>query len=76
MLIPELAKIPRLAIDRSGAIPSHGVYAILAPGDEVEALYEKLRDGKLAEALDGIAPRVKGGYVRCYKRFLERVTIR
>jgi len=70
-----LAKVPRLAIDRSGAIPSHGVYAIFAPQDDVEALYEKLRDGKLARALDGIAPKVKGEYVRCYKRFLERITI-
>ncbi len=70
LLVPELAKIPRVAIDRSGAIPSHGVYAIFAPDDDVEALYEKLRDGKLAKALKGLAPKVKGGYVRCYRRFL------
>lgn len=70
LLVPELAKIPRVAIDRSGAIPAHGVYAIFAPDDDVDALYEKLRDGKLAAALDGIAPKVKGGYVRCYRRFL------
>ena len=76
LLVPELAKVPRVAIDRTGAIPSHGVYAIFAPEDDVEALYEKLRDGKLAKALDGIAPKVKGGYVRCYKRFLERISIR
>ena len=75
LLIPELAKIPRLAIDRSGAIPSHGVYAIFAPGDDIEALYEKLRDGKLAKALDGIAPKVKGDYVRCYRRFLLKIRV-
>jgi len=75
LLIPELAKVPRVAIDRSGVIPSHGVYAIFAPGDDVEALYEKLRDGKLAQALDGIAPKVKGDYVRCYKRFLSKVRV-
>ena len=75
LLIPELAKIPRVAVDRSGAIPSHGVYAIFAPDDNVEALYEKLRDGKLADALRGIAPEVKGGYVRCYKRFLAMIRI-
>jgi hypothetical protein len=73
LLIPELAKVPRLAIDRSGAIPSHGVYAIFAPDDDVDGLYEKLRDGKLAAALNGIAPKVKGEYVRCYKRFLLRI---
>jgi adenine-specific DNA-methyltransferase len=75
LLIPELAKVPRVAIDRTGAIPSHGVYAIFAPGDDVEALYEKLSNGKLAKALDGNAPRVKGGYIRCYRRFLTMVRI-
>jgi adenine-specific DNA-methyltransferase len=76
LLVPELAKIPRLAIDRTGAIPSHGVYAIFAPDDDVDALYEKLRDGKLAAALAGIAPKVKGEYVRCYRRFLLMVRVK
>jgi adenine-specific DNA-methyltransferase len=75
LLVPELAKIPRMAIDRSGAIPSHGVYAIFAPDDNVEALYGRLCDGKLAAALEGIAPKVKGGYVRCYRRFLLKVAV-
>jgi hypothetical protein len=75
ILIPELAKVPRAAIDRTGRIPSHGVYAIFAPNDDVDALYEKLRDGKLAKALRGIAPRVKGEYVRCYRRFLLMVRV-
>lgn len=75
LVLPELARIPRVAIDRSGAIPSHGVYAIFAPDDDVEALYEKLRDGKLARALQGIAPRVKGEYVRCYRRFLSMIRV-
>lgn len=70
LLVPEIAKIPRVAIDRSGAIPSHGVYAIFAPDDDVDAIYARLGNGKLAAGLDGIAPRVKGGFVRCYKRFL------
>ncbi len=75
LLVPELAKVPRIAIDRSGAIPSHGVYAIFAPEDDVETLYQKLRDGKLATALEGIAPKVKGGYTRCYRRFLDMIEI-
>lgn len=75
LVVPELAKIPRIAIDRSGAIPSHGVYAIFAPDDDVDTLYEKLRDGKLAQALEGISPKVKGGYLRCYKRFLSAVRL-
>lgn len=76
LLIPELAKIPRVVIDRTGTIPSHGVYAIFAKDDDVEVLYEKLRDGKLAKALDGIAPKVKGEYVRCYRHFLLMVRLR
>ena len=75
LLIPELAKVPRVAIDRSGAVPSHAVYAIFAPDDNIDALYEKLRDGKLAAALRGIAPMVKGGYVRCYRRFLLQMRL-
>ena len=75
LVLPELAKQPRLAVDYSGAIPSHGVYAIFAPDDDVVALYEMLRDGRLARALTGISPKVKGGYVRCYKRFLSAIRL-
>lgn len=75
LLVPELARVPRLTIDRSGTIPSHGVYAIFVPDDDVDALYERLRDGKLGRALKGIAPMVKGNYVRCYRRFLSMVRV-
>ena len=75
LLVPELAKVPRLAIDKSGAIPSHGVYSIFASDDDVEALYEKLSDGKLAQALRGISPKVRGEYWRCYKRFLSTIPL-
>ena len=73
LVVPELAKVPRLAMDRSGTIPSHGVYAIFAPDNNIDALYDKLRDGRLAQALEGISPKVKGGYLRCYKRFLSAI---
>ena len=75
LLIPELAKAPRVVLDLSDAVPSHGVYAIFAPSDRIENLYETLRDGGLARALDGIAPKLKGNYTRCYKRFLSRIRI-
>ncbi len=75
LVVPELARYPRLAIDLSGAIPSHGVYAIFAPDDKVEELYDKLRDGRLAQALAGISPKVNGGYLRCYKRFLSAIRL-
>lgn len=76
LLVPELAKTPRVALDRSGAVPSHGVYAIFAPDDCIDDLHERLRGGGLARALDGTAPKLKGGYTRCYKRFLSRIRIR
>lgn len=75
LLVPEIAKIPRIAIDHSGAIPSHGVYAIFAPGQKIDILYDQLADGGLGRALEGIAPRIKGGYVRCYKRFLAQIRL-
>jgi hypothetical protein len=70
LLVPEIAKIPRVAIDLSGAVPSHGVYAIFADDDNIIRIYEKLKDGQLAAALSNVAPRIGSGFVRCYKRFL------
>lgn len=75
LLIPEIAKVPRLALDRSGAIPSHGVYAIFAPDQKIDSLYNQLANGGLARALDGLSPKIKGGYVRCYKRFLAQIRL-
>jgi adenine-specific DNA-methyltransferase len=75
LLVPELAKIPRLALDLDGRIPSHGVYAIFAPDDNLAELYERLADGRLSAALENIAPKVKGGFTRCYKRFLEKIVL-
>ncbi len=72
LLVPELAKTPRVAKDTSGSIPSHGVYAVFGPNEgDLDALLKLWRDGGLAKALEGHAPKVKGGYVRCYKRFLD-----
>lgn len=71
LLVPELAREPRVCLDRTGAIPSHGVYAVFAPDDDLESLLAAWLDGGLGRALKGKAPMVKGGYVRCYKRFLE-----
>jgi len=75
LFIPEIAKIPRVAIDRSGAIPSHGLYCVFSHQEEIEKVYDRLRDGKLAKALTPIAPKIKGHYTRCYRRFLEMIII-
>ena len=75
LLIPEIAKSPRVAIDFSGAVPSHGTYAVFSQSLDIEAVYDRLRDGKLARALAPIAPKVKGRYTRCYRRFLAMMMI-
>ena len=77
LLIPELSKHPRAVLDASGAVPSHGIYAILPRNDDadIEALAAKLEGEGLLRAVEGIAPKVKGGYLRCYKSILEQIRI-
>ena len=75
LVVPELAKVPHVAVDHSGAIPSHGLYCIFSPERDIEDIYERLRDGKLAKALTPIAPKVKGSYTRCYGRFLKQMRV-
>ena len=75
LLVPEVAKSPRVSIDLTGAIPSHGIYSIFSEGADIEEIYDRLRDGKLAMALAPIAPKVKGVYTRCYRRFLAMMEI-
>ncbi len=70
LLVPGIARTPRVAVDLSGSIPSHGVYAIFADDDDVVRIYDKLKNGGLASALSNIAPRIASDYVRCHKRFL------
>lgn len=77
LLVRELSKYPQAVLDTSSAVPSHGIYAIMPKtGDaDIEALAESLREDGLLKAVDGLAPRVKGGYLRCYKSILERAVI-
>jgi hypothetical protein len=77
LLIPELSKVPRMALDCSGAIPSHGLYAITArdPGADLANLYDRLADGRLKALLEGRAPKVKGEYWRCYKSILKELRL-
>ena len=75
LLLPDIVKAPSVALDYSGLIPSHGVYAIFPPADQVEYIHQLLSDGGLARALSGIAPTLKNGYVRCYKHFLNAIRV-
>ena len=73
LLLPEMAKEPRVIIDADGHVPSHGVYAIFPPDGDIIRLHKVLADGILQTSLRAIAPRVKGGAFRCYKKFLARL---
>lgn len=77
LLVPELSKNPRVALDASGAIPAHGLYAIQARerGTDLHKLAAKFSDGSFAKKIAKLAPRANGGYLRCYKRFIELLLI-
>jgi hypothetical protein len=77
LLVPELSKNPRLALDTSGAVPAHGLYAIQARecSTDLHKLAAKLADGHFAKEIAKLAPRANGGYLRCYKRFIESLLI-
>jgi adenine-specific DNA-methyltransferase len=75
ILLPEIAKIPRVAIDETGFIPSHGVYAIFAKEGDIGEVFKRLSDGGLHRALKRVAPRIKGGYFRCYRKILETIRV-
>lgn len=77
LLVPELSKSPRLALDVSGAVPAHGLYAIqsASPRADVSRLLERLSGGRLSTEMAKIAPRANGGYLRCYKRFLKTIVL-
>jgi hypothetical protein len=75
LLVPELAKEPRIVLDLTGSVPSHGVYAIFAPDKELADLYKLLTEGGLQDRLELLSPKVKGGYLRSYKRILDRIVV-
>ena len=77
LLVPELSKTPRLALDTSGAIPAHSIYAIqpALPQADLHELSNQLTSRKLSTEMARIAPRANGGYLRCYKRFLEAIVL-
>ncbi len=75
LLVPELSRMPRVVLDHSGAIPSHGIYCIFSTKRNIQEIHDRLSNGRLADAISPLAPRVKGNYVRCYRRFLDAIEI-
>ena len=75
ILVPELARMPRAAYDDEGIMPSHGIYAIFSEEWPTEVLWNVLSSGILRITLEAIAPRVSGGWIRCYKHFLSQIPL-
>jgi adenine-specific DNA-methyltransferase len=75
ILLPEIFRTPRIALDRGGHVPAHGIYAIFSASWPLPILRDLLASGVLGAVMDCIAPRIGGGCKRCYKRFLSRVPL-
>jgi len=75
LLIPELSKFPRVAHDELGFMPSHGIYAIFSEQWPLKILRALLACGVLGAVLSATAPKLNGGFYRCYKRFLTQIPI-
>ena len=75
ILVPELSRSPSTAYDDIGLMPSHGIYAIFSDEWPTEILSYLLSSGILYVTLDAIAPRMRSGSIRCYKRFLAQIPV-
>jgi adenine-specific DNA-methyltransferase len=77
LLIPELSRVPRVALDKSGSVPAHGVYAVIGNQNciDIEDVHCVLNNGGLEEMSRGQTSLIKGGYRRCYKKFLLTLTL-
>ena len=65
----------RILILGTGLIGASVGLALKAQAPESSVFGWDADPAELAKALDGIAPRVKGGYFRCYRRFLMMIRI-
>jgi len=75
ILLPEIFRVPRIALDQGGYVPAHSIYAIFSASWPLPVLRDLLACGVLGVVMDCIAPRIGGGCKRCYKRFLSRLPL-
>jgi len=75
ILLPEIFRVPRVALDEGGHVPAHSLYAIFSSRWPLPVLRDLLACGVLGAVMDRIAPRIGGGSKRCYKRFLSRLPL-
>ncbi len=75
ILVPEIIRRPRIALDDAGHLPSHGIYAVFSDAWPLPVLRDLLASGVFGLVMECIAPRLNGNYKRCYKRFLSRLPL-
>lgn len=75
ILVPEIVRTPRVALDDTGCQPSHGIYAIFSEEWPLSVLRDVLASGVFGIVMECIAPRLNGDCKRCYKRFLSRLPL-
>lgn len=75
LLLPEMCSKPMAAIDRTGSIPAHSIYAIWSDEWPIEILQRVLNSGLLELTAHAEAPRLGSGWMRFYKRFLLRTPL-
>lgn len=75
ILLPEIIRNPRVALDDGGHVPSHGIYAIFSDRWPLPLLRDLMASGVFGLVMECIAPRLNGNYKRCYKRFLSRLPL-
>ena len=75
LLIQEMSCSPCAVYDGLGFMPSHGIYAIFSDEWPTEILAGVLSSGILKMVMATVAPRMPGGSIRCYKRFLSQIPL-
>jgi len=73
LLLPEMTASPRAVLDTQGRVPSHGIYAIFDPDDDITRLASAVDPQALRTTLEAFAPQLRGRVFRCYKKFIELV---
>ena len=73
LLLPEMTAYPRAILDTQGFIPSHGIYAVFDPDDDLDRLRSAIDSESLRITLRAFSPWLSGDTFRCYKKFIDIV---
>jgi hypothetical protein len=75
LLLPEMCTKTSVAIDSTGSIPAHSIYAIWSNEWPLGILQRVLESGLLELTAKAEAPTLKLGWMRFYKRFIMRTPL-